>query len=709
MNIQLQFYDSLQTGTSRCLNNIKVFFPLKGEIECYRNGQAQVSTYEPIIINHGDIYSIAYAHDIVELTLPLSYMLSVYPTFMNAYLDESLLKNHDYLKHLVLKILTGQQDQIMTNKRYLEEIVSILKKETLVHCESNYLPRVITDHSVLNQIIKYVDSHLDENMTASEISNQFYVSISYISILFKRYLNISYKEYYASLKIALSLPDLLTKTESTTTIARNWGYTNLAIYTRHFKDWLHFTPKLFRLHNQSNIEISFNIISNNFHHYHEDFHTLVQDTPVAYSQTTIHLDTQLNFETTHSFKTFIHVDRLSDLLNQSMIDDDHLDLSTLFNPYIVINETEDLIYSGSACNITIKYLDTLLNKGTGFVITLHSQYEMASIEKLVTQFFTYKPHYHHFQQVKLMLLFDTTALHFNTILSYLRKMKTRFPNIQFAVTMEGIIHTEKELLRAFDKLKRLECDHYFISIDHSETINLLTEKSKAFNQNTNNIEHLTTLSERSGIPAHQIVHAHLSKLKFLDKETQSKARLADILSYLIKLLQQGISIGFKLNSQTKDDVALLSAHGIRKPISHVYQFLKPFINKKVNINPNYLLTRQGTTVHLLLFNALNQPLKNNNIQSFVLSSIEQPEHFRFTQTLNRQHGLIDYALPKQFQHALMDEEILRYMRLSNIPKAELAHCQLTNNEESIITLQEDELKYIRVLPADEHEMSLTTP
>ena len=68
MEITLHIHDTIERPQQRCLNCIKLYFSLDGELEYYLNGSAYINEGEILIINHGDLYQIERGQQVVELT-----------------------------------------------------------------------------------------------------------------------------------------------------------------------------------------------------------------------------------------------------------------------------------------------------------------------------------------------------------------------------------------------------------------------------------------------------------------------------------------------------------------------------------------------------------------------------------------------------------------------------------------------------------------
>ena len=365
MEITLHIHDTIERPQQRCLNCIKLYFSLDGELEYYLNGSAYINEGEILIINHGDLYQIERGQQVVELTLPLNYLLSIYPKLLNAYLDNSLLQNHDYLKYLILKMFRPQTDQQASNQKLLEEMLSILKRETLINYNYPYLPHVRTNHSTLNQIIKYINDRTEKNVTIGEISQAFFVSSSYISLLFKRILHISFKDYISSLKIALSLQPLLSEKHSLAHVAEQLGYHTVNNFTRHFKEMIGLPPHQFRSRHAIAKDMTIHVSKVRPNVYHEFIKRAATEQPLMLNYTTINLTSSLNAQETQSFKTFIHVKDLNDLFSQIFINEENMQLSSLTNPYIILEEAQPLIFSEAQRPLLLKYIDKHFNQNIG--------------------------------------------------------------------------------------------------------------------------------------------------------------------------------------------------------------------------------------------------------------------------------------------------------------------------------------------------------
>ncbi|WP_204117629.1 helix-turn-helix transcriptional regulator, partial [Klebsiella pneumoniae] len=88
--------------------------------------------------------------------------------------------------------------------------------------------KITTESALLNSITKFIDSNATNSISSKDITAVFYVTAPYISILFKKYLGISFKHYVSSLKIGLSFKPLFQSNEAIHTISEALGFNHYA-------------------------------------------------------------------------------------------------------------------------------------------------------------------------------------------------------------------------------------------------------------------------------------------------------------------------------------------------------------------------------------------------------------------------------------------------------------------------------------------------
>lgn len=106
-------------------------------------------------------------------------------------------------------------------------------------------------HSIVDKARRYIDSHLDQELSREMLASQFFLNPDYMDRLFKKEIGMSMKEYLWNERLRVS-EELLVKTElPVTEIAMEVGYSSLSAFTRLFKKRTDLNPSDFRLKHKS--------------------------------------------------------------------------------------------------------------------------------------------------------------------------------------------------------------------------------------------------------------------------------------------------------------------------------------------------------------------------------------------------------------------------------------------------------------------------
>jgi len=102
-------------------------------------------------------------------------------------------------------------------------------------------------HSVVEKARRYIDIHLEQELSREALAAQFYLNPDYMDRLFKKETGMSMKEYMLNERLRVSA-ELLRKTDlPVTEIAMQVGYTSLSAFTRLFKKHTDLNPSDYRL------------------------------------------------------------------------------------------------------------------------------------------------------------------------------------------------------------------------------------------------------------------------------------------------------------------------------------------------------------------------------------------------------------------------------------------------------------------------------
>ncbi len=110
-------------------------------------------------------------------------------------------------------------------------------------------PEAPSDNETFNQIVAYIQDHYQEKLRLKDIAQHFFLSAGYCSVLFSRYLNMTFPEYLTDLRIKKACQLLDTTPDSTEVIAGEVGIEDYFYFNKVFKKLTGMTPRQYRRRN----------------------------------------------------------------------------------------------------------------------------------------------------------------------------------------------------------------------------------------------------------------------------------------------------------------------------------------------------------------------------------------------------------------------------------------------------------------------------
>ena len=111
--------------------------------------------------------------------------------------------------------------------------------------------RKMNDTDRLEAILNYIQKNYRKKLDLKTLSNQFYLSPSYISKYIRENLNMGFSEYLSNIRFKHALDELETTDHSVTQIACDAGFPNLVTFNRAFRRRYGMAPTLYRKQLQS--------------------------------------------------------------------------------------------------------------------------------------------------------------------------------------------------------------------------------------------------------------------------------------------------------------------------------------------------------------------------------------------------------------------------------------------------------------------------
>lgn len=686
----IQIHDHLQTNTKRCIGQIKLLFSLELSLDITINGKHQTLSNEMVIINHSDLYQIHQGAHVIELNITLATLYKTHPDVFEGYFDASLIHSVDYLQDTILTFIQTTQATSQSNDTFFKDIVLLSFEEAFISQNTYYVATHQSESDVLTRITDYISVHQHQKITSTKVAQHFYISSSYISILFKNHIGMNFKQYLSSLKIAASIPLLIQQQLTVHAVAECSGFSSNTSYLKHFKSYVGLTPTAYRAQYEGRLKYHLELRNKDITPYLELIQSKSYSNPIHYQHINIELATQSLVERIPTTKTFITLNNFISLYQQNINALETIETSMLPNPYLLIHHTEGLTQDSIHFVMINDAIDQLFNKQFGLTVTIHTVEDFELIERLIAQFLKYKPSYlTHKTKVKFMLLFDTEHMTQKDIhLSYI-KLKQKYPAIEFAVTLNGILSQTTNMTEARLMLNRLKMDYYFIDSPFLHQLSIESTSSQtAFDK-------ISTLISSLKLPPERIAYINMTHQDLNDPTPGQKNALPTMMRPFLQFIMSDINLGYALYSHHTEDVALVNHYGLYHPLRHVYSLLRPFYDKPIAVHKQYMIAYEDDMYHLLLFNDNEKHLKPNQLHRFKIYPASDHSLMLFIQTLNASYGTIEHTLSDHLNLHAIEKEILTYLKQANRPKAEVT--VVPQNQLSFdIVLEQAALKYVRI-------------
>ncbi|MBT2729550.1 response regulator [Bacillus sp. ISL-75] len=175
---------------------------------------------------------------------PVIIVISAYSEF--EYAQEALrLGVINYLLKPISKkaLIEAVEDAVQAVEK--QERAGIIKKvvdEKLVHANSQNL----SNREPIREAIDYINNHLKNELTQKEVADHVHLNPSYLSVLFKEHVKLTFSEYVTRRRIQRAKDLLISTTLPINDIAEESGYKTAKYFIKIFKELEGMTPSSYR-------------------------------------------------------------------------------------------------------------------------------------------------------------------------------------------------------------------------------------------------------------------------------------------------------------------------------------------------------------------------------------------------------------------------------------------------------------------------------
>ena len=230
-------------------DSIEMWYLIKGEVDATCNGQTvhltegdyflvfpnQMHAYENI---SKDNYMITIIMQASKLSHYKKFFADMVPTCPACHPEDKRLFR---LLEIAMKEYNNGSDEKVVNS-----ILTAFFGKLLGHYE--LVPNPIANNKV-SEVLAYCQSHFKENITLDKISNELFISRSYLSYIFNKKLKVSFSDYISSLRLNEVLELIEGQGYSISQAAYEAGFSGISNFNRVFKKTYGVSPREFLAQN----------------------------------------------------------------------------------------------------------------------------------------------------------------------------------------------------------------------------------------------------------------------------------------------------------------------------------------------------------------------------------------------------------------------------------------------------------------------------
>ncbi|MHB8128003.1 MAG: GH39 family glycosyl hydrolase [Mobilitalea sp.] len=235
------------------LADTRIYFVLSGYLNLRIGARSYLLKSDDIaIINKGELFSVTDGTGITAIyDLDISHVAHKYPNLWFNSNPSSAEDNSitfvlkEFLARFIKFNLDIEQDKTYLNRSLYYAIIHHMVSFFLVSkpdgSESD--PELLDR---FEQIAKYIDNNYHQPLMLIELSSHFYLSVPYMSKMFKRYFGMTFSDYLTNIRLQSSLSELQRGEQTVEVISERFGFPSSRSYISFFKKKYDITPGEYR-------------------------------------------------------------------------------------------------------------------------------------------------------------------------------------------------------------------------------------------------------------------------------------------------------------------------------------------------------------------------------------------------------------------------------------------------------------------------------
>ena len=604
--ITIELSTQCQSETYRVLDEVQLLVSLDGMLDIQLNGRSRHCYNHIALINNLDIVKISHAQSLIKVCIPMHFFSKYHTNHHNGYFNQDRFTSHTKVTSLLKRII--KDDKSKQSQALMYDILKILFEEAYVTTEDLYLPEMCVNNKLLSNILQYIYDHLDTRISLKILSDHFFVSQSYISILFSKYLDFSFKIFFITLKLGHSLQSVLTTNDTIQSIAIQYGFSNYSNYSKIFKTYIGVSPLDYRMQAEDT-EAMLTVLPFDSEHF---LSYLVADSlSVAPKNITIDLNDLVQPSYTHERQLFLTVSSMSiyEAVEYMM---HSKDMRTNSNLTLYFQEVtaKDIRFTTT---VELERFCHLIKKvHLAYAFQFYNMKQFETFDKVFLQpilnMMAMNPYTFAPEDLKLSLILTSEHLSIREIAFIKQHMAKHLPHCQIALALQSpFMSNELATIRTLHR-QSMSFDFYCLSFEALVNTTLTNITMSHIEQDIERLQHhiedthtpivLTGLSESI---MERLWHTSV---------TSDATKFLNLLLYMPNAIS-GLSLS--LISSAKQPIAYYNQQGHQLPYCYMNNMFQHFAGQLNNQTENYVLHDKEDAYLLLL---LEPCCFHNNRESY---------------------------------------------------------------------------------------------
>lgn len=648
----------------RCQDGIILLFPIEGQLKVKHFTKLVTVDDEIYIINNSDIFSIRENTKTIMLYISSDWFREQGYKFFDYKYSMNLVNSVNAIKRSLLQIADNYLKNAATteDEQPIEDIINIIGKQGSIEKNIANNQYNFSYYGELSKVLKYINDNITEKLTLKDISSKLFTSKSNLSAQFNQLLNIGFKTYIDTLKIANSFELLLTTNDTISLISEKVGFSNASSYSKTFKSYVGITPNDYRScnkyektifmdyesHIDDNLHKIENLINLKQQYYQQKIeHKIYVDSKIDGTVHPYYLVVQVNtveeirllfleefarvlYHENSTLKFYLKVD-MKDLKEQLTEDE----WQQLFK-YIIENKL----------NVSFRLEDLEL------INFLELNYEN------VLDYFT-KNNIQVQEEHVLGLVFDLEKINLKSIYRVILKIQHKTTRFSFGLEISKLLNDPVLFKTLESQIKRVNFEFLYIDNAKLKMPYLVEENNRLLVKNILRYQNIRDILKQIDLEEQKFIFLNFENHHFLNSDHNVLTNSAPLLMETFTKTAcyfNGIGFNFKHYSNLFNALHLFDENGFKTILGTIINQLIIMSNYPKYIKDNYIVINNGTHYTIFVYDwrvSESESLNADYDQTDIYLDFKNEEYKRNylvkIQKVDDFHGNIEHVIAKDIR------------------------------------------------------------